>query len=118
MLDREKIEKMTLELAKLLDEYADGEGKATAETRLSQMVAVKLLYRAMENQAGPVISAIVDTIVKLLEVSDGCGCPSCTERRAETQRLEVKSFLERNRDSFVDMDDLIKAGLVNKKGEA
>lgn len=118
MLDREKIEKLTLELAKLLDGYADGEGKATAETRLSQMVAVKLLYRAMENQAGPVISAIVDTIVKLLTASDGCGCPNCTERRAETQRLEVKSFLERTQDSFVDMDELIKAGLVNKKGEA
>lgn len=118
MLDREKIEKMTLELATLLDEYAGGDGKATTEVRLNQMVAVRLLYRAMESQVGPMISAIVDTVSQLMEVSVGCDCPECTERRAETQRREVKSFLERTQDSFVDMDDLMKAGLVSKKGEA
>src|SRR5690606_8468767 len=103
MLDREKIEKMTLELATLLDEYAGGEGKATTEMRLNQMVAVKLLYRAMENQVGPMISAIVDTVSQLMEASVGCNCHECTERRAEIQRREVENF--------------VMAGLISKKGE-
>lgn len=106
MLDREKIEKLSLELAKLLD----GDVKATMEERLNQMVALRVLYRSMENQVGPMISAIVDTVSQLMEASVGCNCPECTERRAETQRREVERF--------VDMDDLVMAGFVSKKGEA